>query len=133
MKLVFNINKDISNDNTTLTSNIDLEKDDINLDVNERAALDCLLYDKKDDVAGNTQQQSRTEQANSKCTAKDVVEVGEEMCHSWQRLVLKLSAKFFMNKVDIVENGTVGDCFNQSFKALRMRTNEFGEKTQKSE
>ena len=54
------INKYIPSEDTTLRRN--KSRVDVNLDHNERAALDCWFYEEKDDVSlpGKTQQQSLT-------------------------------------------------------------------------
>ena len=86
------IDKYIPSEDTTLRRN--KSRVDVNLDHNERAALDCWFYEEKDDVAGNSQQQSLTVQANTKCTATDVENVAEKLCHCWQRLVLNCQLSF---------------------------------------
>ena len=121
------IDKYIPSEGTTLRRNI--SRVDVNLDHNERAALDCWFYEEKDDVAGNSQQQSLTVQANTKCTATDIENVADKLCHCWQRLVLKLSAEFFMNKTERIERDIRDNCYRQAVKALCMWTTEFGDKS----
>ena len=117
------IDKYIPSEDTILRTNID--RDDVNLDHNEKAALDCWFYEKKDDVSGNSQRQSLTVQANTKCTAKDLEKVADKLCHCWQRLVLNLSAEFFINKTERIERDIRDDCYRQAVKALQMWTDEF--------
>ena len=47
------IDKYVPSEDTTLRRN--KSRVDVNLDHNERAALDCWFYEEKDDVAGNSQ------------------------------------------------------------------------------
>ena len=120
------IDKYIPSEDTTLRRN--KSRVDVNLDHKERAALDCWFYEEKDDVEGNSQQQSLTVQANTKCTAKDLVNVANKLCHCWQRLVLNLSAEFFIDKTELIQRDVKDNSFMQAVTALRMWTNEFGEK-----
>ena len=121
------IDKYAPSEDTTLRRNI--SRDDLSLDHNERSSLDCWFYDHRDaDVSGKTQQQSLTVQANSKCTADDIVRIAEKVCPSWKKLVLNLSAEFFIDKTEIIEKDNRDDCHIQAVKALRMWTNEFGDK-----
>ena len=119
------IDKYIPSEDTILRTNID--RDDVNLDHNEKAALDCWFYEEKDDTSGNSRRQSLTVQANTKCTAKDLVKVADKLCHCWQRLVLNLSAKFFIDKTERIERDIRDDCYRQAVKALCMWTDEFGD------
>ena len=98
----------------------------VQLTVDEKAALDCWFYDHKDDVA--RPQQSLTFKAESKCTEDDIVNVANQISGCWKTLVLNLSPTFFMSKTRVIETENRDDCFMQAVTALNMWTNEFGNK-----
>ena len=120
------IDKYIPSEDTILRTNID--RDDVNLDDYERAALDCWFYEEKDDVPGKSQQQALMFKPTSKCTADDIVNVAEKVSHCWKRLVLKLAPKFFINKTKAIEIENRDDCIMQAVTALNMWINEFCDK-----
>ena len=79
-----------------------------------------------ENISRNTPQSLET-QATSKCTADDVVNVAEKVSHCWKRLVLKLSAEYFMNKIKVLEMENKDDCIMQAVTALNMWINELGD------
>ena len=119
------IDKYISSEDTTLRRNI--SRVDVNLDHNERAALDCWFYEEKDDVARKAQDESMTFKTNSKCMADDIVKVAEKVSHCWKKLVLTLAAEFFIDKTKVIEIENKDDCYIQAVTALRMWTNKVGD------
>ena len=56
----------------------------------------------------------------------NIVIVAEKVGHRWKRLVLILTAEFFMNKTRSIEMENRDDCFMQVVTELNMWTDQFG-------
>ena len=95
-------------------------KRDVELDHNEKAALDCWFYEQKNDAQGTAQQLEG--QADKTCTHDEIVDVALKVSAHWEHLVLVLSPSTFnMNKIEEIQKDQ-NTKLMQAIKALELWT-----------
>ncbi|XP_062515407.1 uncharacterized protein LOC134190885 [Corticium candelabrum] len=98
-------------------------KRDVELDHNEKAALDCWFYEQRNDAQGTAQELKC--RADSACTHDEIVAVASIVSADWERLVSELSKTFTVNKIEEIQYDQKRR-YMQARKALDVWTKERG-------
>ncbi|XP_062511066.1 uncharacterized protein LOC134186976 [Corticium candelabrum] len=114
-------------DHPTNICNVDVKQGDQTVSL---VILPCLVEDSQEDediVSTETQEPSLTSKVIKKCTPGVIVNVAKKVAHCWQKLVLELSADFFIDKMRLIKDEN-SDIDIQAVTALHKWTDEFGDR-----